>query len=250
MYMMYVDESGDTGTANSPTDFFALTGIVVHERQWRSFMSTLIAFKKTMRAVHGLPIRAEIHASEFIKSKVFGLQRHTRLAILRNALDELAKIQDISITGVVVDKRNKPPGFDVFDFAWKTLFQRFENTLMFGNFPGGFRSDYGVVFTDDTAGLKLLRMVRRMAVYNPVPSSFGGPPRNLPILRLIEDPHGKDSAESLAIQMADVCAYFLHQRYKPNSYIRRQKAAFYYDRLLPVLNVNASRSSPLGIVEL
>jgi hypothetical protein len=250
MYMMYVDESGDTGLANSPTDFFALTGIVVHEQQWRAFMAALIAFKKTMRTVHGLPVRSEIHASEFIKSKVFGMARHTRLAILRNSLDELAKMSNISITGVIVDKRNKPPGFDVFDFAWKTLFQRFENTLKFGNFPGGFKSDYGVVFTDDTAGLKLLRMVRKMAVYNPIPSAFGGPPRNIPILRLIEDPHGKDSAESLAIQMADVCAYFLHQRYKPNSYIRRQGATHYYDRLLPVLNLKASTNSPLGIVAL
>ena len=173
MYMMYVDESGDSGLTNSPTDFFALSGVIVHERQWRNFMTALIAFKKTMRTVHGLPVRAEIHASEFIKSKVYGLARHTRLAILRNALDELAKFPDISVTSVIVDKRNKPAGFDVFDFAWKTLFQRFENTLIYGNFPGAFRSDYGIVFTDDTAGLKLLRMVRRMAVYNPVPSAYG-----------------------------------------------------------------------------
>lgn len=247
---MYVDESGDTGLSGSPTRFFALSGIIVHERNWRPFINTLVNFKKTMRAVYGLPVRAEIHASVFIKSKVYGMARHTRLAILRNALDELAKIPDISVTSVIVDKANKPVGFDVFDFAWKTLFQRFENTLLYGNFPGKFRQDYGIIFTDATAGTKLLRLVRKMSVYNPVPNAGGGGTRNLPILRIIEDPHGKDSKESLAVQMADVCAYFLHQRFKPNSYLRKQSATHHYDRLLPVLNLRASTNDPLGIVTL
>jgi hypothetical protein len=195
-----------------------------------------------------LPVRGEIHASEFIKSKVYGMPRHTRLAILRNAIDELAKTPNISITSVIVDKTSKAAGFDVFDFAWKTLFQRFDNTLKYGNFPGKFVQDCGIVFTDATAGLKLLRIVRKMSVYNPVPNMGGGGTRNLPILKIIEDPHGKDSKESLAIQMADVCAYFLYQRYKPNSYVRKQSATHYFDRLLPVLNLKASTSNPLGIV--
>ena len=31
MYLMYVDESGDSGLVNSPTRYFVLTGMVVHE---------------------------------------------------------------------------------------------------------------------------------------------------------------------------------------------------------------------------
>jgi hypothetical protein len=220
MYLMYVDESGDTGLVNSPTDYFALSGIVVHERNWRSFMDTLVNFKRTMRAAHGLPVRTEIHASEFIKSKVHGLDRHVRLAILRNALDELAKIPDISITNIIVDKTTKTAGYDVFDNAWRALFQRFENTLIFGNFPGSHRNDFGTVFTDATGGMQLVRLMRRMNVYNPVPNMGGTGYRMMPLSRIIEDPHAKDSAEALAIQMADVCAYFLHQRFKPNGYIR------------------------------
>ncbi len=247
---MYVDESGDTGLTNSPTDYFALSGLVVHERCWRSLMDALLAFKRTMRDVHHLPLRAEIHASEFINSAAYGLKRYVRLAILRNALDELAKIPEISITNVIVNKTTKAPEYDVFENAWRALFQRFENTMMFGNFPGGHRNDFGTVFTDATGGPRLVRLMRRMNVYNPVPNLGGGGFRMLPITRIIEDPHAKDSGEALAIQMADVCAYFLHQRFKPNSYIRRQGAARYFDRLVPVLNRKASHMSPLGIVEL
>lgn len=106
------------------------------------------------------------------------------------------------------------------------------------------------MFTDATGGMQLVRLMRRMNVYNPVPHMGGGGYRMLPITKIIEDPHPKDSAEALAIQMADVCAYFLHQRFKPNSYIRRQSASLYFDRLLPVLNLRASHTSPLGIVQL
>lgn len=248
--MMYVDESGDTGLLNSPTDYFVLSALVVHELQWKTLVDTLVNFRKTLKAAYGFPVRAELHASELIKSPIAGLPRHIRLAILRNTLDELAKFVDVSVTNIIVDKRNKPAGYDVFNAAWKTLFQRFENTLNYGNFPGAHQRDMGIIFTDATAGKKLTQMVRKMMVYNPVPNTGGRDFRHLPLAKIVEDPTERDSANSLLIQMADVCAYFLMQRYKPNGYIKKQGARYYFDRLQAVLNVHASRSSPLGIVEL
>ena len=95
-------------------------------------------------------------------------------------------------------------------------------------------------------------MVRKMAVINYVPNDprFGGGSRNIPIKKIIEDPHGKNSHETLPIQMCDVVAYFLLQRFKPNGYIKKQGATLYFDRLSPVLNKHASRYNSLGIVTL
>lgn len=255
MYLMYVDESGDTGLGASPTSYFMLSGLVVHESQWRDFINQLIAFRKRMRVVYALPVRSEIHATKFINGRILAaggglISRPDKLAILRNALDELAQTTFIRITHVVVRKAGKDPAYDVFDNAWMTLFQRFENTLSHGNFPGAFRHEKGMVITDATSGKKLLRMVRRMAVYNPVPhmAQYGQGYRNLPIVRIIEDPYPKDSAETLPIQMTDVCAYFLHQRLKPNNYIKEQSAQRYFDRLKPTLNVHATYSNKLGVV--
>ncbi|MBX9843451.1 MAG: DUF3800 domain-containing protein, partial [Xanthobacteraceae bacterium] len=129
IYLMYIDESGDTGLVGSPTKFFGLSGIVVHESRWRDFINVLIAFRRTMKSVYGLPIRTEIHASHYVNHKPVDLPRHTRLAVLRNALDEIAKLDYISITNVIVRKDGKPDDYNVFDSAWSTLFQRFENTL-------------------------------------------------------------------------------------------------------------------------
>jgi hypothetical protein len=154
---MYVDESGDTGLGNSPTTYFALSGVIVHESRWREFLNQLISFRKTLRGVYSLPVRAEIHASEFINGRVravggANISRPDKLAILRNSLDEIAKMNFIRITNVILNKTSRSAPFDVFDFAWRILFQRFENTMVRGNFPGGFKDDYGMVITDATAG--------------------------------------------------------------------------------------------------
>lgn len=253
MYLMYVDESGDTGLAPGSSSHFSLTGLVVHESRWRDFVDVLMKFRRVMRAAHKLPVRMEIHASHYLRHPpVPNMPLHVRIAILRNLLDELAQFPDISITGVVVRKAFKPPAYDVFENAWKVLFQRFENTLKNGNFPGAHRSAYGIVFTDATNGQKLTRLMRKMAVHNPISNQpWAGPGyRQLPIQRVIEDPHGKDSRQSYLVQAVDVTAYFLMQKYAPNKRIRKAGGTHYYNRLLPVLNVKASGKNPLGIVEL
>jgi hypothetical protein len=250
---MYVDESGDCGLLNSPTNYFVLSGMVIHENRWQDFANAISTFRKTLRSVYSLPLRTEIHASHFIKSApLSNMKRHVRLAILRNFIDEIAKLNFISITNVVVDKANKPANYDVFAVAWQALFQRFENTISYGNFPGGHRNDFGLVLTDATDGGKLQKMVRRMSVHNPIPNTawYGPGYRNIPILRIIEDPHAKDSSKSHFIQACDVTAYFLLQKFKPNSFIRRSGAQNYLDRLAPVLNKQASKSHPLGVVML
>ncbi len=196
-------------------------------------------------------MRTEIHASEYIRSPPMpGLAKYVRLAILRQCLDELAKCGFISLTHVVVDKQGKPSGYDVFESAWKVLFQRFDNTIGYGNFPGGHRADKGMVISDNTDGRKLTRLVRRMSVFNVVPGLAGKAARNLPIVRVIEDPHNKDSADSYFIQACDVAAYFLHQKYDPCSYVRKKGAAHYFNRLQPVLNTRASNANGFGIVML
>jgi hypothetical protein len=251
MYIMYVDESGDSGLIGSPTQYFSLTGITVHESRWRDFHTQLVAFRKTMRDVHGLPVRSEVHASEYVRSPpIDGMAKHVRMTILRQYLDELAKMNFISITGVVVDKQGKPEGYDVFTSAWQTLFQRFENTIGYGNFPGNHRGDKGMVIVDNTDGKKLQKLVRRMSVYNPIPSKFGGGFRDIPIVNIVEDPNYRDSSQSYFIQSSDVCAYFLQQKYSPCSYVRRTGARHYYNRLLPVLNTRASATNGFGIVQI
>lgn len=248
MYLMYVDESGDPGNNTTQSKYFCLTGIIVHESHWKQYIDTLVNLRKTLNGVYGLPMRTEIHSAELIRKNAFGIQKHNRLAILRNVIDELAKMNFISVTNIVVDKSQHLQGTDIFEMAWKTLFQRFENTLKYGNFPGNHQNDYGIVYTDATSGKKLTQIMRKMNVYNPIPNSGGTGYRSMKIQRVIEDPSERDSKSSLPIQSCDVCAYFLNQYLNPNSYIKKKSANRYFTRLQPILNLKASITDPLGIV--
>lgn len=42
MYLMYVDESGDIGLVNSPTHYFVLVGLVLHELRWQQTHQSLM----------------------------------------------------------------------------------------------------------------------------------------------------------------------------------------------------------------
>jgi hypothetical protein len=257
VYLIYVDESGDCGLVNSPSRYFVLSGLVIHELRWRIYLTQLVDFRRRMRTQHTLKLREEIHVSHFIgraPGKLSRIAKHQRLAIYRKLLDELATMPDLSIVNVVVDKQGKAADYDVFTKAWEALVQRFENTIQHHNFPGPANPDErGMVLPDRTDDLKLTKLLRRMRYYNPVPGmqsmGFGGY-RNLQLAYIIGDPKFRQSHMSYFIQAADACAFALYQYFQPNSFVRKKHAGKYLLRLDPVLCKIASRSDPLGIVRL
>jgi hypothetical protein len=251
MYLMYVDESGDTGLKNSPTTHFVLTGLVVHELRWRTSLEHLIRFRRDLRMRFGLKLREEFHTAALITGPgpLARIKKHDRLAMIRSFADTLAGMRELSLLNVVVDKRDKLDKYDVFEMAWKVLIQRFENTMMYRNFPGPKNEDdRGMLITDQTQDKKLQDLLRRMRRYNPVPS-FGGF-RDLPLVSLVEDPNVRNSLHSYYIQAVDMAAYLLSQHLKPNSYMKKKGGQNYWKRLMPICCKHIARSDPDGIVRL
>lgn len=250
---MYVDESGDCGLNNSPTQYFILTGLVLHETSWASCFKQIYSFRKDLRNTYGLKIREEIHAHAFIKrpGALSRISLNNRLVIIRSYADMLASIPGMRIINVVVDKNKKPSSYDVFDVSWRCLIQRFENTIMNQNFPGHLHDkEHGIIFPDRTDDKKLTALLRKMTKYNPVPSSNFGSYRNLVLTRIAEDPNFRNSAQSLFIQSADVAAYMLQQYLSPNKLMKKKAGKNYFTRLDPVLCKVASKSNLYGIVTL
>jgi hypothetical protein len=255
MHLMYVDGSGDPGLQNSPTRYFVLSGVVVHELRWQPCLDQMVAFRRRMRAAFGLKLREEIHAAAMINrpGRLVRIPRNDRLTILRGLTDELATMPDISIINVIVDKKGKEPDCDIFAIAWKVLLQRYENTISNHNFPGPSNPDErGIVFADHTDDKKLVQLLRQMRKYNPVPNQprFGIGYRDLQIRLLVEDPSFRDSRHSYYVQAADLVAFLLYQFCCPSTYIRRKSAHNYLKRLEPILCKVASSKDPLGIVRL
>ncbi len=110
MFLMYVDESGDVGMTNSPTRYFVLVGLVLHELRWQQTRDELIAFRRDIKQRHGLKLREEIHASALISrpGALARIAKHARLEVLRRHADKLAAMPDLSLVCVVVDKQGKP----------------------------------------------------------------------------------------------------------------------------------------------
>ena len=253
MFLVYVDESGDTGLVNSPSNYFCLSAIVVHESHWQTTLNSVIGFRKELRASYGFKLREEIHCSHFIH-KPGDFQRipkSLRLRLLRDVIDFQASLLNYQIVNVVVNKKNKSLNSDIFSLAWQTLIQRIENTLYHHNFIGSNNAtDSALLFVDKTDEIKLRNLTRRMRRYNPVPNSFnlGSGYRMMPTQWVIEDAIHRDSAHSYFIQLADVNAYFLGQKFFTNQYVTKKGGRNYLDRLMPVLLKQASKSHPLGIV--
>ena len=253
MFLVYVDESGDTGLVNSPSNYFCLSAIVVHESHWQTTLNSVIGFRKELRASYGFKLREEIHCSHFIHkpAEFQRIAKSMRLRLLRDVIDFQANLSNYQIINVVVNKKNKQIGSDIFNLAWQTLIQRIENTLQYRNFIGSTNiQDTAMLFVDKTDEVKLRNLTRKMRRYNPVPNSFnlGAGYRILPTKLIIEDAIHKDSAHSYFIQLADVNAYFLSQKFQPNQYIKRKGGKNYLDRLQPVLFKQASKKDLLGIV--
>ena len=224
MYLLYVDETGDSGIANSPSRYFALSGLVIHELRWRAYLDDLIDFRKQMRQRYTLKLREEFHAAAMITrpGDLVRIRRHERLAMIRHFADRIAAMADASIINVLVDKQNKRPDYDVFGMAWKALIQRFENTIRHHNFPGPGNT---------------------MAMYGPGH-------RDIPLLAIIEDPNFRDSEHSYFIQTVDLASFLLYQHHAPNAYMKANGGQNYFTRLRPILCLCASPREPDGIVRL
>jgi hypothetical protein len=173
MFLLYVDESGDTGMKPGGSPYFGLSALVIHELAWRSTAELILAFRRRLRDRYGLKLREEIHVSAFLRSpgELVRIPKSVRLRILREVLDFMESLPDANLLHVLVKKGGKTADYDVFDKAWQAMLQRFHNTIASRKFPGRKNStDYGAVFADQTDEQKLRRLIRKMRRYS---SEFG-----------------------------------------------------------------------------
>src|SRR5215831_8349790 len=120
MFLVYVDESGDSGLT-SQNRYFCLSALVVHELRWKDVLDQLIAVRQILRTTYGLKLREEIHSGAFIHrpKELARIPKHVRLQIMKRVLEYEALIPDINVVNIVVDKRGKVATYDVFENAWQ-----------------------------------------------------------------------------------------------------------------------------------
>lgn len=101
--------------------------------------------------------------------------------------------------------------------------------------------------SDDTDSIKLMRLLRKMRIYNPTPSHFSGS-YNAPADNIIEDVIARSSHHSYFIQSVDVVAQLLYRKEYPKGSLKKFGLEKKFLKLDPVLLKKASSSDPHGIV--
>lgn len=246
MQLMYVDESGDPGHHIQSSPHFILSGLVIDQDDWMSILDRLKTFRKHIKNTYGLNQRTEIHASELIRVNKIDeykkISKTNRINILRDYCTEIPTIFDTAkLINVCIDIRQHPE-VDIFQLAWMRLLQRYDNYLKKD------AKDMGVVVSDDTESVKLMRLMRKMRIYNPTPSHFSESSYNAPADNIIEDAFARSSHHSYFIQSVDVVAHLLYRKEYPKGSLKKFRIEKQFQKLDPILLKKASKSDPYGIV--
>ncbi len=246
MYIAYVDESGDPGHNVAITRYFTLSGIIIADSNWKSFLDRVKAFRKGLKRDFRLPLKADVRATDLWRSKGdfkrLKLSYADRTRIFRRTAEFLRFSQEVAILTVSIDKGSLqlPATVKVSEFTWRMFFQRYENWLVA-------KQEFGIVVNDE-GHEKMTRMSsRKMRVYNPIPSHYGGYYQT-PVVKIIEDPFSRHSQYSYFVQLADMSAYLARLRHDHTPSHAKWGIHRLYKRIKPRYMLEASRKDNYGFV--
>ena len=208
MYMMFVDESGDPGYPRNGkwdkwggSSHFVRVGVIIHGWKWRAWNERLIFFKRN----RGLSWDDEIRASDIRRGKgcFAGWMRERRGFFLSNLLDLIAGSIDLTLLGVVIDKRK----VDVTqrDRLVKPEVRSLE--LLLERFNGFLNEQW------DKAGIVVLDPTKEksddnLRYFQSFLQTFSG---NLKPPRIVESAFFAKSHTSNMIQISDICTNVLYR---------------------------------------
>jgi len=281
----YVDESYDK-------EKFCLSAIAIHHSHWREAFDSIKAFRQRLKEAYGIPLSTELHATEFVHGRGHISDRIVtkweRSRIFFEALQVVSRLEKTMLFNVCLPHKGIA---DTQMTAWDRLINRAErtmrerdetelalrdtlatavhNSVTSEEVPTGisrvaaeqietrlkaYRAR-AFFIADEGREKEITTAVRRMHVFNPVPSRYGewasgSRTQNIPAARIIEDPVFKRSDRSYFLQLADFVAFALLKReVTPTPLIKKYKINQMFDEVLaPKCFRGASPRDPLGIV--
>ena len=251
MYLLYVDESGDPGPKGEGNSF-VLTGIVVHESRWHDCFRLIKDLRLTLRGQYGIRRNKELHGNKNIAGRgaLWGRRWavEDRVRLFQLVAEAITQMPSVKTINVCIRKTaahfQGKRGQHVHESAWTFMLQRFHNYIEHRKSASSVES--GMVIHDSGHEVEIRKLMRKLRVFNPVPSRFGGAARNIPLVTLIEDPVPRDSYHAQFIQMCDYLAYSLLRREEPMD--KYPGLSDVFQITAPVILGEAARGDPDGIV--
>ncbi|GJL97230.1 MAG: hypothetical protein DHS20C06_10470 [Hyphobacterium sp.] len=226
MYLMYVDESGDTGREPGSSPAFVLAGLIAPSGKWTEIETAMVELRAELGAQFGLKASDELRGSTLMRKGPGDAAR--RVALIEAALKGISSIKSIRLLLTSVRKKNLPPETDVFRAGWSAQLGAFDAFLARSGGRGRHGGTQGFVVADRTQSMQLDKLVRALRRERPVKEAYGLFRRktrihNRPLQHVIELPQLQDSKRNLLIQAADLCAYAVFQSEKPAMAVKANK---------------------------
>ncbi len=220
MYFLYADESGDPGPKGTG-EHFILAGLIVHESRWPECFRIVKELRLALRDQFGIKRNGELHANKNIAGRGVLWQRRwsleERIRLFQLVIETITQMPGVRTLNVCIRKTSTQlagkRGRQVYELAWTLMLQRFHNYI--DQTQGEMRAEYGMVIHDSGHEVETRKLMRKLRVFNRVPSQFGGRPRNIPLLTLVEDPVPRDSYHAQFVQLCDYLAFALLRREEP-----------------------------------
>jgi hypothetical protein len=235
MHIVYIDDSYDPPT-------YTFSALAIPAESWREVFDAIINWRRSINNSDGIYVRKELHATEFtagrgdISPRI--ITKWRRCEIYKEALSLIAGL-DVRLFNSCLPYRQ--------EWAFERLLNRINRTMESWN-------SHALLICDQGNETEFTQMVRRMGVFNPIPSRYGvwldtgNMSRNIPISRILEDPIFKVSAKSYLVQMADFCAYALLQKERPLPSKKKYGLHKAFLRLQPICVLAANPRDPMGII--
>jgi len=230
MHLVYIDDSKDETSC-------CFSAIILPAVRWADALEHLLAFRRAIKASHGVYIKLELHATDWLGGRgnvaPDTIMRSERGVLFRDALSQIALLPECAIINA-----HGPRAQEL------RLFERLCNRIQRNM---AVRNSHAILISDE--GKNFDGLVRRMRRLNPITGRFGGV-LDRPLDRIVEDLVYRKSERSLFIQAADFCAYSLLRFESPTPRIERMGLQNSFMLLERVLEKRAFGADPrrLGIV--
>lgn len=222
MYLAYLDESGDPGLVRSPTVFYVLSCVLVHDSRWLETLDRLIEMRRRLRTAFGIPPSAEIKGSHFkVKKGVFrnlDLSIEERMELFSGLLKYQRRLP-IKVFAIAIEKApaaERDHNRTSQELAWLMALQRIHTFCKKVNpktKPGEPErpDEFATIFPDEGHNHIVRRLMRKLRRHHTVPQFWGEGYIKEELTRIIEDPNDRASHLSYFSQLADWNAYAAHK---------------------------------------
>jgi len=177
---------------------------------WPDRFDRLIDFRRHLRDLFGLPVRAELKANYLLRNsgpfRDLSLSESARFAIYRQSMRLHPKL-GFRTFAILVNKANHP-NRTADDLAWEYLLQRLERFATKGK-------EVVMIVHDEGNALAVRKRARKARRAGSAGSMLGTGVLKLPFDRLLDDPVSRDSRQSYFLQLADLAAYAAFRRHYP-----------------------------------